>query len=118
MRASCGIGKRAGFTLKDRNQYPPGDGTGSASLAAALLAPGPRGIPYLEQAKLILTPAGDIVNPVFGGKEILFYCRNFPGLPGDDAINKGSFDIWGWGCRGDRAKGAPTRRDLNLVSNW
>jgi len=102
----------------DQSTYPPGDGSGSASLATAVLAPGAKGLPYMQAKQLIRTPAGDIVNPTYGGTAILYYARNFPGVPAADAQNKDSFDIWGWGCSGDPKKGAPKRTDKGLVSNW
>lgn len=80
-----------GYEL-EYGEYPPGDGSGSASLYRALSRPGPQGKPFLHLQPEQLEN-GHVINPAKDG-EIIFYRRNQP-IAAPDAKNKESFDIWG-----------------------
>jgi type II secretory pathway pseudopilin PulG len=68
----------------DQGCFPPGDGRGSAALARALGVFSKGGVPYLLLPGEMLTPAGDIRNPMDPGRSVLHY-RSGQG-----------FDLW---CR-------------------
>ncbi|MHC4605449.1 MAG: prepilin-type N-terminal cleavage/methylation domain-containing protein [Planctomycetota bacterium] len=103
----------------DNAAYPLGDGTGSASLAAALAQDiGPKKLPYFEFLDGMLDMNGDVNNPVWPHSEIMCYRRNYPN-PTAQAKNRTSFDIWGRDCNAvDPGNGIPTCDEANLVTNW
>jgi hypothetical protein len=80
----------------DRNEFPPGDGIGTASLVKALQQPSRSGLPYLTFVDEMLTPTGDLRNPVAPETRILFYRNNQTGRgPGQPVHNSMNFDLWG-----------------------
>jgi hypothetical protein len=94
---------------QERGCFPPGDGVGTAQLVGALGTPSRSGLPYLTFPQDMLTPAGDLRNPVAPEGEVLHY-RNNRDRPAPDprGHNLASFDLWGKG-----AQGAPDR-----INNW
>lgn len=82
--------------------YPPGNGSGSATLVNALKTFGAKKQSYFEFQNGTLDGAGNIMSPIRPGVDILYYKNqrvNFPGNQGDaNAHNKQSFDIWCADC--------------------
>lgn len=76
----------------DYRCYPPGDGTGSSGMANALKNEGPGGTPYFEFQSGQLNSSGDVLNPIYGETEIIYY-KN-PGIH-----NEHSFDMWAKDCK-------------------
>lgn len=85
----------------DKGEFPPGDGTGSAGLVRALGGPSRTGAPYLQFAPEMLTPDGDLRNPVAPRNCIVHYRRN-PVTDRIDTVarNSGTFDLWCLGIEG------------------
>lgn len=77
----------------DYRCYPPGDGTGSSDMANALKNEGPGGTPYFEFQSGQLDSSGNVLNPIYGETEIIYY--KSPGT-----YNKYSFDMWAKDCKG------------------
>jgi prepilin-type N-terminal cleavage/methylation domain-containing protein len=88
-------------------QLPPGDGHGSRGLVKALSAPGPKKLPYLEIREDMVTPEGDLINPVHPDGEPplhVFHYRNNRGRkPGPDGVGRPGiserreYDLWAAG---------------------
>jgi len=80
----------------EHGEFPPGDGTGSAGLVRALGRPSRTGAPYVQFSREMLTPDGDLRNPVAPRNCIIHYRRN-PEAAGLDSVarNLGTFDLWG-----------------------
>jgi len=80
---------------RDRGEFPPGDGSGSAGLARALAGPSREGIPYLVFPPEGLTPAGDIRNPAATGDSVFYYRlkRNLAASEGTGSQGWG-YDLW------------------------
>jgi hypothetical protein len=86
----------------DYAAFPPGDGTGSRDLAIALQKKGAKQMRYFEfpQDPLMLTPAGDIRNPVNDEKILYYRC---PGIH-----HPKTFDLW---CADSKGK-------VDGINNW
>jgi prepilin-type N-terminal cleavage/methylation domain-containing protein len=87
----------------DQNAYPPGNGSGSATLVQALQSSGPKKIPYFEFRPDMLDGSGNIQSTIRPGLEFTNYKNNavnWPGNSGDaNAHNKTSFDLWLPDCK-------------------
>jgi hypothetical protein len=85
----------------ERNEFPPGDGNGTASLVNSLQQPSKSGFPYMTFVDEMLTPSGDLRNPTRPESRILHY-RNNGKIPGRPAHvhNPRNFDLWGAGSDG------------------
>jgi hypothetical protein len=81
----------------ERGEFPPGDGHGSASLVRALGGPSASGPPFMMFMDEMLTPAGDLRNPI-RPEEVLHYRNNREGAT--QGHNVQSFDLWGRGVSG------------------
>src|SRR5262245_8562901 len=93
----------------ENDEFPPGDGIGTASLVKALQAPSKSGFPYMTFVDEMLTPTGDLRNPVDSKKRILFYRNNRTGRSPDVQVhNMKNFDLWGAGSDGV----------FDRVNNW
>lgn len=93
----------------ERDEFPPGDGIGTASLVRALQGPSRSGFPYMTFVGEMLTPTGDLRNPVDPQNRILFYRNNRTGRgPGVQVHNYHNFDLWGAGSDGA----------FDRVNNW
>src|SRR5262245_300796 len=93
----------------ERDEFPPGDGIGTASLVNALQTPSKAGTPYMIFVDVMLTETGDLRNPVDPGSRILFYRNNRTGRgPGLSVHNEKNFDLWGAGSDGV----------FDRVNNW
>lgn len=80
----------------DRGEFPTGDGIGTASLVRALQQTSATGAPYMTFIDDMLTPTGDLRNPVDPDGKILFYRNNRTGRgPGVLVHNEKNFDLWG-----------------------
>ena len=80
----------------EHDEFPPGDGIGTAGLVKALQQPARSGFPYMTFVDEMLTPTGDLRNPVSPGDKILFYRNNRTGrAPGLPVHNERNFDLWG-----------------------
>ena len=99
-----GLSQASEMYYQDTATYPPGNGSGTASLAAALQSWGPKKQAYFEFKADMLDPSGDVVSPV-GSNEVLYFKNqrvNWPGNLSDaSAHNKQSFDFWCRDCAGD-----------------
>ena len=85
----------------EQNEFPPGDGIGTASLVKALQMPSRSGFPYMTFVDEMLTPTGDLRNPVDPKERILFYRNNRTGRGPDLRVhNEKNFDLWGAGPDG------------------
>jgi hypothetical protein len=85
----------------DREEFPPGDGIGTASLVKALQLPSKAGGPYMTFVEDMLTPTGDLRNPIDPETRILFYRNNRTGRsPELQVHNEKNFDLWGAGSEG------------------
>lgn len=85
----------------ERGEFPPGDGIGTASLVHALQESSRVGTPFLQFVDEMLTPTGDLRNPVEPASRILFYRNNRTGRgPGIEVHNLMNFDLWGVGVDG------------------
>ena len=93
----------------ETGEFPAGDGTGSVQLVRALSRPSATGAPYVQFAPEMLTPDGDLRNPVAPKNCIIQYRRNLP-TQGLDPVsrNLGTFDLWAMSLDG--------RRDG--INNW
>ena len=80
----------------DTGEFPAGDGTGSAGLVRELSRPSKTGAPYVQFAPEMITPDGDLRDPVAPKNCIVHYRRN-PMIQGIDPVahNLGTFDLWG-----------------------
>lgn len=93
----------------ERDEFPPGDGIGTASLVRALQQPSKLGFPYMTFVDEMLTPTGDLRNPVDPANKILFYRNNRTGrAAGQEVHNDQNFDLWGAGSDGV----------FDRVNNW
>jgi hypothetical protein len=93
----------------EHEEFPPGDGIGTASLVKALQTPSRSGFPYMTFVDEMLTPTGDLRNPVDPALRILFYRNNRTGRgPGQEVHNERNFDLWGAGSDGV----------FDRVNNW
>jgi hypothetical protein len=80
----------------DHEEFPPGDGIGSAGLVKALQQTSHSGFPYMTFVDEMLTPTGDLRNPISPQDKILFYRNNRTGrAPGLQVHNLRNFDLWG-----------------------
>jgi prepilin-type N-terminal cleavage/methylation domain-containing protein len=89
-------------------QFPPGDGYGSRDLVKCLRSPGAKKMPYMEISDDMLTPEGDLINPVHDGDgdpiQIIHYRRNRGRTPGPDGDGRPGisasreYDLWCAGC--------------------
>ena len=80
----------------EHEEFPPGDGIGTASLVKALQQSSRSSFPYMTFVGEMLTPTGDLRNPVDPGAKILFYRNNRTGrAPGLEVHNDRNFDLWG-----------------------
>lgn len=80
----------------ERGEFPMGDGIGTASLVRALQQPSASGAPYMTFVSEMLTPTGDLRNPVEPETRILFYRNNRTGRPPEVPVhNEKNFDLWG-----------------------
>jgi hypothetical protein len=80
----------------DRGEFPTGDGIGTASLVRALQQTSSTGAPYLTFLEEMVTPTGDLRNPVDPDARILFYRNNRTGGGPDVPVhNEKNFDLWG-----------------------
>ena len=87
----------------DHAEFPPGDGIGTAGLVRALELKSPSGDPYMTFVPEMLTPGGDLRNPVSPDTAILFYRNNRAlSYPGQILHNGQSFDLWGQSVNGHR----------------
>ena len=85
----------------ERDEFPPGDGIGTASLVRALQQPSRSGLPYMTFVEEMLTPTGDLRNPVAPETRILFYRNNRTGRgPEQPVHNEKNFDLWASGTEG------------------
>lgn len=93
----------------ERDEFPPGDGLGTASLVKALQEPSRSGFPYMTFVDEMLTPSGDLRNPTAPESRILYY-RNNRKVRSIAVIvhNVQNFDLWGQG----------SDRVLDSVNNW
>jgi len=88
-------------------KIPPGDGSGSRALVKCLREPGPKGQPYMEISDEMLTPEGDLINPVHSdgeaGIRIIHYRSNAGRKPGTDGVGRPGvssrrpYDLWAAG---------------------
>src|SRR5207248_745614 len=80
----------------EHDEFPPGDGIGTASLVNALQQPSRSGFPYMTFVDEMLTSTGDLRDPVAPEEKILFYRNNRTGrAPGLSVHNEKNFDLWG-----------------------
>ena len=93
----------------EHDEFPPGDGIGTASLVKALQKNSQSGFPFMIFVDDMLTPTGDLRNPVDPAKRILFYRNNRTGRsPEMQVHNEKNFDLWGAGSDGV----------FDRVNNW
>lgn len=93
----------------ERNEFPPGDGLGTASLVKALQEPSRSGFPYMTFVDEMLTPSGDLRNPTAPESRILYYRNNRTVRSVAAQVhNEKNFDLWGEG----------SDRVLDSVNNW
>ena len=91
----------------ERAVHPPGDGHGTRLMVEALSQPGPRRLPLFEPKPEMLTPAGDLINPVQHDADAplnVFHYRNNRGRkPGPDGVGRpgiakrNEHDLWAAG---------------------
>src|ERR1051325_3602823 len=80
----------------EHEEFPPGDGIGTASLVKALSQPSRSGFTYMTFVHEMLPPTGDLRNPVAPDSKILFYRNNRTGrAAGLFVHNEKNFDLWG-----------------------
>ena len=85
----------------ERNEFPPGDGLGTASLVKALQQPSRSGFPYMTFVDEMLTPSGDLRNPVAPDTKILYYRNNSAVRSAAVPVHhQRNFDLWGEGSDG------------------
>jgi len=92
-------------------QLPPGDGHGSRGLVTALSGPGPKKLPYMVIREDMLTPEGDLINPVYPDGEpplnVYHYRNNRGRKPGPDGVGRPGiserreYDLWAAGMECD-----------------
>jgi hypothetical protein len=93
----------------EHDEFPPGDGIGTASLVKALQTTSRTGFPYMMFVDEMLTSTGDLRNPVDPASRILFYRNNRSGRsPEIEVHNHKNFDLWGAGSDGV----------FDRVNNW
>lgn len=93
----------------EHEEFPAGDGIGTASLVKALQTPSRSGFPYMTFVDDMLTSTGDLRNPVAPNSRILFYRNNRTGrASGQPVHNEKNFDLWGAGSDGG----------FDQVNNW
>jgi prepilin-type N-terminal cleavage/methylation domain-containing protein len=90
---------------QDHGVFPPGDGTGSRDLVAALSRRGPRGLDYFDFKPGLVNGEGHFVNPVHADGEpeaAILYYRNNQGRraapAGQPPVMSRRFDFWAAGC--------------------
>ena len=76
---------------RERGRFPPGDGSGSADLVRALREPSRTGLPYLDLPPEMLTPSGDIRNPLDPGGGVIRYRLDGCGTTGEEGCG---FEVW------------------------
>lgn len=91
----------------DHAVYPPGDGRGTRTMVQALSVPGAHGLPLFEPKPEMLTPEGDLINPIHHDDEAplnVFHYRNNRGRkPGPDGVARpgiaarNDYDLWAAG---------------------
>ena len=85
----------------EHNEFPPGDGSGTASLVKALQEPSRSGFPTMTFVDEMLTPSGDLRNPTRPESRILYYRNNREVRRGSANVhNSRNFDLWGAGSDG------------------
>ena len=85
----------------ERGELPPGDGFGTAPLVRALRMPSQSGGPYMVFVEEMLTPWGDLRNPVAPRLKVLCYRNNREGSTASFlGHNVRSFDLWCWNSDG------------------
>lgn len=87
--------------------YPPGDGSGTRAMVEALRRPGSGNLPLFEPKPDMLTPEGDLIDPVQHDAEApinIFHYRNNRGRkPGPDGVGRpgiaprNEYDLWAAG---------------------
>ena len=94
----------------ERNEFPPGDGSGTASLVKALQETSRSGFPYMTFVDEMLTPEGDLRNPTKPESRVLHYRNNLTssGAGPVKVRNFRNFDLWGAGSDGV----------FDRVNNW
>ena len=93
----------------EHDEFPPGDGIGSAGLVTCLQQPARSGFPYMTFVDEMITSTGDLRNPVAPQDRILFYRNNRTGrAPGLQVHNERNFDLWAASSDGVR----------DGVNNW
>jgi prepilin-type N-terminal cleavage/methylation domain-containing protein len=85
-------------------RFPPGDGSGSRGLVKCLREPGPKQGPYMEIRDDLLTPEGDLLNPVHADDaaplNVVHYRNNRGRKRGPDGVGRPGvsalreFDLW------------------------
>src|SRR6185436_14957274 len=60
----------------EHDEFPPGDGIGTAGLVKALQEISRSGVPYMTFVDEMITSTGDLRNPVAPEEKILFYRNN------------------------------------------
>lgn len=92
--------------------YPPGDGSGTSSLTAALSTMGPKKMSYFEFQEGVLDASGNVKSPIRPDVDILYYKNQralWPANQSDPtAHNRQGFDFWCRDCKGD----------FDGVNNW
>jgi prepilin-type N-terminal cleavage/methylation domain-containing protein len=83
-------------------KLPPGDGSGSRELVKTLRTPGPKQMPFMEIRDDMLTPEGDLINPVHPDR-IIHYRNNMGRKSGPDGLGRPGisarrpYDLWAAG---------------------
>jgi len=93
----------------DRGEFPPGDGSGTASIVKVLRSSSKTGAPYMVFVEEMLTPWGDLRNPVAPQTQVLYYRNNMEyGIYYEVIHHPRGFDLWG--CRPDGSEEG--------INNW
>jgi prepilin-type N-terminal cleavage/methylation domain-containing protein len=83
-------------------KLPPGDGSGSRELVKALRSNGPKQMPFMDIRDDMVTPEGDLINPVHQDK-VIHYRNNAGRKPGPDGVGRPgiatrrAYDLWAAG---------------------
>lgn len=81
----------------EQGEFPPGDGSGTAPLVEALGRPSRSGQPYMRFLPFMLTPRGDVRNPVRPEEEVVHYVLRRPASDLRLPLNaEPNFELW---CR-------------------
>jgi len=85
-------------------KLPPGDGKGSRDLVKGLREPGPKQLPWMQINDDLLTPDGDLINPVRHDDDpplsLIHYRNNRGRKPGSDGVGRPGvsklreYDLW------------------------